>query len=356
MSELPAEVQTFLREHPSLRLEPGTCKVRCALTGHELPCRLPELQVYTSGKKYRRLVRADPEFDYASFEPHIVPSTKNPHQLFCKLTLRHINKSPEHVLRHTRGRRYQKALHKYEECQKQGVEYVPACLLHKRRRREDQMDSDRPPRAAFWEPESSDEDGTAPSGSDDSMVDLYPPELFSQKDLGGTEHRDNTASFLTDEDEKPRHLGEKGPRDREQLEVDQELALKRRKVQGPWPEAQLPGKRCLTAGTGRRDPVPALPLDGAGTVFLVVDPAGRGQGLRCSAWALPGLPLRSSPTSPGAQGLRCSAWALPVQPLRSSSRGQGLPGQRWMQLNSSKQQLRSQHRKPRRFSSSKQLG
>lgn len=34
------------------------------------------------------------------------------HQLFCKLTLRHINKSPEHVLRHTQGRRYQRALHK----------------------------------------------------------------------------------------------------------------------------------------------------------------------------------------------------------------------------------------------------
>ncbi|XP_016052138.1 PREDICTED: surfeit locus protein 2 [Miniopterus natalensis] len=197
--------------------------VRCALTGHELPCRLPELQVYTSGKKYRRLVRASPAFDYAEFEPHIVPSTKNPHQLFCKLTLRHINKSPEHVLRHTQGRRYQKALHKYEECQKQGVEYVPACLLHKRRRREDQMDGDRPPhlRAAFWEPESSDGDGTAPSDSDDSMADLYPPELFTKKDLGGTEHRDNPDDLLTDDDEKPR----------EEMEVSRELALKRRKKQ-----------------------------------------------------------------------------------------------------------------------------
>ncbi|KAM8804000.1 surfeit locus protein 2 [Rhynchonycteris naso] len=222
MSELPAEVRDFLREHPSLRLEPGARKVRCALTGHELPCRLPELQVYTSGKKYRRLVRADPAFDYAEFQPHILPSTKNPHQLFCKLTLRHINKSPEHVLRHIRGRRYQKALHKYEECQKQGVDYVPACLLHKRRRREDQMDSDGPPR---WEPVSSDDEGTAPSGSDDSMTDLYPAELFTQKDLGGTQHRDSTASFLTDEDEKPGHRGEKGPRGREALALKHSKGL-----------------------------------------------------------------------------------------------------------------------------------
>lgn len=109
MDEPPADVRAFLLEHPSLRLEPRTGKVRgagapgcprtpsarpgsppltvplsrpqvkCALTGHELPCRLPELQVYTSGKKYRRLAGASPAFDYAKFEPHIVPSTKNPY-------------------------------------------------------------------------------------------------------------------------------------------------------------------------------------------------------------------------------------------------------------------------------------
>lgn len=64
-----------------------------------------------------------------------------------------------------------------EECQEQGVEFVPACLLHKRRRREDQ-DGDGPPhpREAFWEPPSSD-DGAAPSDSDDSMTDLYPRKL-----------------------------------------------------------------------------------------------------------------------------------------------------------------------------------
>ncbi|XP_036185105.1 surfeit locus protein 2 [Myotis myotis] len=233
MSEPPPEVRAFLREHPSLRLQPGARKVKCALTGHELPCRLPELQVYTRGRKYRRLARASPAFDYAELEPHIVPSTKNPHQLFCKLTLRHINKAPEHVLRHTQGRRYRRALCKYAECQKQGVEYVPACLLHKRRRREDQMDSDRPPRRrpAFWEPESSDGDGTAPSDSDDSMADLYPPELFTKKDLAGAEHRDSADDFLTDEDERPRHLRAEGTGDGEGRGGAQEPALKRRKKQ-----------------------------------------------------------------------------------------------------------------------------
>ncbi|XP_042770256.1 surfeit locus protein 2 isoform X2 [Panthera tigris] len=170
MSEPPAEVLAFLREHPSLRLEPGAAKVKCALTGHELPCRLPELQVYTRGKKYRRLVSASPAFDYAEFEPHIVPSTKNPHQLFCRLTLRHINKVPEHVLRHTQGQRYQRALRESE--------------------------------------------------------------VFTRKDPGGTEHGDGTEDFLTEgEDERPRGLTETGPGGGEETRGDQEPVLKRRKRQ-----------------------------------------------------------------------------------------------------------------------------
>ncbi|KAM9207338.1 surfeit locus protein 2 [Dugong dugon] len=232
MGESSTDVRSFLRQHPGLRLEPGGAKVTCTLTGHELPCRLSELQVYTRGKKYQRLVRAVPAFDYAEFEPHIVPSTKNPRQMFCKLTLRHINKCPEHVLRHTRGRRFQRALQKYEECQKQGVEYVPACLLHRRRRREDQ-DGGRPPgrRADFWEPASSHEGG---SQSDDSLTDLYPPELFTRKDLGGAESRDSTDSNEEDEEDAedaPRPpRGEKGSR-REGADASRALVRKRRKKQ-----------------------------------------------------------------------------------------------------------------------------
>ncbi|XP_012663684.1 surfeit locus protein 2 [Otolemur garnettii] len=226
MVEPEGDVRAFLRQHPSLRLQPGARKVRCSLTGHELPCRLPELQVYTRGKKYQRLIRASAAFDYAEFEPHIVPSTKNPHQLFCKLTLRHINKSPEHVLRHTQGQRYQKALRKYEECQKQGLEFVPACLLHGRKRREDQRDGEGRlrPREAFWEPTSSDDGGAL---SDDSMTDLYPPELFTRKDLGGTENRDGTDISTDEEDEKPRPPCEKSAGTHKEMEG----ARKRRKKQ-----------------------------------------------------------------------------------------------------------------------------
>lgn len=47
-----------------------------------MPCRLSELQAYTNGKRYQRLIKTAREFDYGKFEPHIVPSTKNLYVFF----------------------------------------------------------------------------------------------------------------------------------------------------------------------------------------------------------------------------------------------------------------------------------
>ncbi|NXH09779.1 SURF2 protein, partial [Bucco capensis] len=203
MSEVPEEERLFLQQHPLLSLaESG--KVRCRLTGHEMPCRLSELQAYTNGKKYQRLIKTVRDFDYGNFEPHIVPSTKNLHQLFCKLTLRHINKFPEHVLHHVQGKRYQKALKRYEQCQKEGVEYVPACLRQKKQQKpqhpDDQRNGSRKPyrKEEFWEPKSSDEDGEE---TDDSMSDLYPPALFPAKSPAAPQATDS-------EDEETKQNGD----------------------------------------------------------------------------------------------------------------------------------------------------
>lgn len=61
-------------------------------------------------------------------------------------------------------------------------------------------------RTGFWEPASSDEGSTL---SDDSMTDLYPPELFTKRELGKPENNDTPEDFLTDQlDEKPKHSEE----------------------------------------------------------------------------------------------------------------------------------------------------
>ncbi|XP_073496972.1 surfeit locus protein 2 isoform X2 [Phyllobates terribilis] len=176
MEDLPEDVRGLLERHPALELIPGN-KVRFMVTGHELPCRLPELRSFTEGKKYQRLTSRPGVFDYSKYEPHIVPSTKNGHQLFCKLTLRHINKVPEHVERHVRGKRFVRALHMYEDCKKRGVAFVPACL--KSKKKQPPLEDERAPvEGDVWAPKDGHSEH---SDSEDSMSDLYPDHMFSKK-------------------------------------------------------------------------------------------------------------------------------------------------------------------------------
>ncbi|XP_041049493.1 surfeit locus protein 2-like [Carcharodon carcharias] len=209
-ASLSPELAAFLQQHPAL--QPGhDNRVKCSLTGHELPCRLADLQAYTKGKKYQRLSMKEP-FNYSQYEPHIVPSTKNPQQLFCKLTIRHINKIPQHILRHVNGKRYQRALKKFNECTALGVPFVPACLSQKKKRnRESNREEPYHNQKTFWAPDES--EGSESDNSDDSMSDLYPEHLFSRKDDSRTEL-----------------LLNKGHSDSEKMEVETQLPRKRKKT------------------------------------------------------------------------------------------------------------------------------
>ncbi|XP_043914634.1 surfeit locus protein 2 [Protopterus annectens] len=219
------KVQKFLNQFPSLQIIEGN-KVKCKLTGHELPLRLPELQQYTSGKKYMRITNIESSFNYSQFEPHIVPSTKNAHQLFCKLTLRHLNKIPQHVLRHVSGKRYKRALKKFEECQKQNIPYVPACLKQKKKRDISTDNKKHHKKEEFWEPDSS----AAEEDSDDSMSDLYPAEMFGRNPSTGGEDEPNdflahTGNAEVESDDENN--------DEEKMETDDQTHHKRKMKQKP---------------------------------------------------------------------------------------------------------------------------
>ncbi|XP_020506469.1 surfeit locus protein 2 [Labrus bergylta] len=222
MDELPADVRDFLPNHPFLQLTDGK-KIKCTLNGHEFPCNLTELQKFTQGKKYEKLSAAA-DFNYSQYEPHIVSSSKQPNQLFCKLTLRHLNRQPHHVLRHVNGKRFKKALSKYEECVKQGIEFTPARLRQKRPKDfGEDVGRGRAPKhgKGQWDPTSSDEDH---SDSEDSMSDLYPSSVFTLKEPAeesveaDRDEKEEEDDFQTDEDED--------------MEVDKQEQQKRKKVQG----------------------------------------------------------------------------------------------------------------------------
>ncbi|KAI2665110.1 Surfeit locus protein 2 [Labeo rohita] len=186
MEDLPEDLRSFLQKHPCFQLTDSK-------------------KHFTAGKKYKKL-SSQAEFDYSQYEPHIVSSTKQPNHLFCKLTLRHINRVPQHVLRHVSGKRYKKALDQYEECVRQGVEYVPVQLKQKKRPKENNEAAGSERRASrkddsgVWAPNSSDSDN---SDSEDSMSDLYPPSLFTVKKADDEQNMSDAEEddFQTDDDD-----------------------------------------------------------------------------------------------------------------------------------------------------------
>lgn len=214
MEDLPTDLKTFLLNHPCFILTEER-KVKCTLNNHEFPCNLTELQKFTQAKKYKSL-STTAEFNYRQYEPHIVPSTKKPNQLFCKLTLRHLNRQPQHVLRHVNGKRFKKAFAKYEECKKQGIDFVPARMKQKRPKdTEDGFGHGSSSKHAngMWEPTSSEGEH---SDSEDSMSDLYPPSMFTLKNPAGEQMGDED-DFLTDEEEP--------------METEKQVQTKRKKAQ-----------------------------------------------------------------------------------------------------------------------------
>ncbi|XP_051981481.1 LOW QUALITY PROTEIN: surfeit locus protein 2 [Xyrauchen texanus] len=222
MENLSEDLRSFLQNHPFFELT-DCKKVKCTLNGHELPCSLNELQLFTAGKKYKKLSE-EAEFNYSQYEPHIVASTKQPNRLFCKLTLRHLNRVPQHILRHVNGKRYKKAHENYEECVRQGVASVPARLKQKKRpkERDDATGSDRRHKrkedSGIWAPSSSD---VEKGDSEDSMSDLYPTSMFNLKKAEGEEGmgEGEEDDFKTDDDD-----------DMSEMEVENQTS-KRKKVQ-----------------------------------------------------------------------------------------------------------------------------
>ena len=109
----------------------------------------------------------------------------NRHQFFCKLTWRHINKEPHHIMKHITGKRFKRAyLHcKFvddlktivilsllgQECQANGTEYTP---IGRRKKKQQKMNGDDDDQ---YEDLSDDE--VVVEDEDDDLSDLYPGEI-----------------------------------------------------------------------------------------------------------------------------------------------------------------------------------
>lgn len=98
------DLAALLAQHPSLQPnERG--KLRCALTGHELPRRADAVRQFVAGKAYAH-ARAWYAADFGRYEPFIVPHKRDAKKLWCRLTGHELNRIPEEVEAHVAGRRY----------------------------------------------------------------------------------------------------------------------------------------------------------------------------------------------------------------------------------------------------------
>jgi len=62
-----------------------TNRVVCLITGHEMPPKLDCVLQYLASSKFKK-AKDWYSYDFSKYEPHIVKNSKNPKQLYCKLT------------------------------------------------------------------------------------------------------------------------------------------------------------------------------------------------------------------------------------------------------------------------------
>jgi len=186
------ELEKLRKDYPNIIVtkDENRTRLKCTLTGHEMPPTVAAVKQYIIGKKYRNYL-ANPTFDFSQYQPHIqpviTPQNKGKNQLYCQLTFRLINRDPVHVLRHVGGKRYQREKHRFDGCKKQGIPYVP---IQRTKQKNVQAEHEGPD-GEFEKHEVDDKkfslnpeisDSEVEEKEKDDLKDLYPPEDFLVKD------------------------------------------------------------------------------------------------------------------------------------------------------------------------------
>lgn len=89
-------------------------KIKCSITGHEMPANYKVVNDYLQSKK---LLKAKEWYavDYSKYLPYIIPHKRDPKKLFCKLTTQKLNKIPHEIEKHIAGKKFQRLKKEFEE-------------------------------------------------------------------------------------------------------------------------------------------------------------------------------------------------------------------------------------------------
>ncbi len=95
----------YLNVHKDiLELTPNN-RIKCIPSGHEMPLNIVAIEEYLNSNKLRKILEWY-SYDYSRFEPLIIPHKSSNKHLYCVLTKMKLNKVPEELENHIKGKKY----------------------------------------------------------------------------------------------------------------------------------------------------------------------------------------------------------------------------------------------------------
>ena len=139
-----ASLATLLKERKDVISLLASNKVKCSITGHEMPPDAAVVTAHLNGKKFKKAMarRGD---DMSMYLPYIVPDVENEKKMFCKLTAFSLNPIAAEIERHMKGKKFQRLKLEYDEKEEKKEQK----LREKEERRKEREDMEK---AGIWVP------------------------------------------------------------------------------------------------------------------------------------------------------------------------------------------------------------
>ncbi|KAF5394748.1 hypothetical protein PHET_10372 [Paragonimus heterotremus] len=121
---MDARLDELVHNTNSLVVLPDRRRIKCLYTMHEMPFNFEVVSQYLSCTKYGRACVDQLLEEHKDYIVDVSKSSEHPNQLFCELTWRYINKDVDHLICHLKGRKFQNALIRYNQCKAAGEDFI----------------------------------------------------------------------------------------------------------------------------------------------------------------------------------------------------------------------------------------